>query len=330
MARRRSFERRLRRALVLFAALPSLVLVGLGAYGLSRTARLTDAVGAWERVGGSGTELIHRAEASGDTALAAAAARHREELESSITNARRWRYLLGRAVALVPLAGVILAGLLALLAVRASRSIGRRLSRPVDELVGWAGLVARREPLPAPAERPVRDEFAVLRDAFRDMAAELEVSRARELEAERARTWVDVARRVAHELKNPLTPMRFALRTLERTAPEQPAAREALEVMQTESARLEELARTFAQLGRMPEGPQSEIDLREMLSYLLRTHLPPEAQARLDAPDGLPAGTVFLDARPSAGGYPAVVPDDHGGAVAAVRELVAHGHRRIA
>jgi LacI family transcriptional regulator len=50
----------------------------------------------------------------------------------------------------------------------------------------------------------------------------------------------------------------------------------------------------------------------------------------LDAPAGLPAGSVFLDARPAAGGYPAVVPDDHGGAVAAVRELVAHGHRRIA
>ena len=50
----------------------------------------------------------------------------------------------------------------------------------------------------------------------------------------------------------------------------------------------------------------------------------------VDPPAGLPEGTVFLDARPSSGGFPAVVPDDHGGAVAAVRELVAQGHRRIA
>ena len=49
----------------------------------------------------------------------------------------------------------------------------------------------------------------------------------------------------------------------------------------------------------------------------------------VDAPPELPPGTVFLDARPRDGGFPAVVPDDHGGAVAAVRELVAHGHRRI-
>lgn len=48
------------------------------------------------------------------------------------------------------------------------------------------------------------------------------------------------------------------------------------------------------------------------------------------APRGLPAGSVFLDARPSAGGFPAVVPDDHAGAVSAVQELVDRGHRRIA
>jgi signal transduction histidine kinase len=82
--------------------------------------------------------------------------------------------------------------------------------------------------------------------------------------------------------------MRFALRTLQRTAPDREDAREALEVMEAESARLEELARTFAQLGRMPEGPPSEIDLRELLEYLLRSHLPPSVQSSIDAPEGLP------------------------------------------
>ncbi|PFG44473.1 LacI family transcriptional regulator [Isoptericola jiangsuensis] len=50
----------------------------------------------------------------------------------------------------------------------------------------------------------------------------------------------------------------------------------------------------------------------------------------VEAPAGLPTGTVFLDCRPSGGGFPAVVPDDRQGGVAAVRELVAAGHRRIA
>ena len=49
-----------------------------------------------------------------------------------------------------------------------------------------------------------------------------------------------------------------------------------------------------------------------------------------DLPQGLPPGTVFLDGRPAGGGFPAVVPDDRGGAVAAVQHLVDAGHRRIA
>ena len=50
----------------------------------------------------------------------------------------------------------------------------------------------------------------------------------------------------------------------------------------------------------------------------------------VEPPPRLPTGSVFLDARPLGGGFPAVVPDDHGGAVAAVQELVDQGHRRIA
>ncbi|HEX8395060.1 MAG TPA: HAMP domain-containing sensor histidine kinase [Longimicrobium sp.] len=286
--RRKPFERRLRRALLLFSVLPSLLVMGVGTFMLSRSVRLNDAVGAWERVGRSGAELVQRAEQSGDTALARAAAVHRAELEESITNARRWEYLLRRGLGLIPLAGLAAGALLAVLAMRASRRIGRRLSAPVEELADWAGMIGQGQPLPAPHGRSTSDEFAVLRNALRRMASELETSRERALEAERARTWIGMARRVAHELKNPLTPIRFALRTLERAAPPREDAREALEVLAAESARLEELARTFAQLGRMPEGPPSEIDLQEMLDYLRRTHLPAELPSSMEAADGTP------------------------------------------
>ncbi|HEX8674960.1 MAG TPA: HAMP domain-containing sensor histidine kinase, partial [Longimicrobium sp.] len=169
--------------------------------------------------------------------------------------------------------------------------------QPVEELVGWAGLVARGQALPDDDEgRQGNDEFGVLRDALRTMARELDEARARELEAERMRTWVAMARRVAHELKNPLTPIRFALRTLERGGAGTPAEREALETLGEESARLEELARSFAQFGRLPEGPQSEVDLRELLEYLLRTHLPAGSEPRLRLPVELPMVRGHYDA----------------------------------
>jgi DNA-binding LacI/PurR family transcriptional regulator len=50
----------------------------------------------------------------------------------------------------------------------------------------------------------------------------------------------------------------------------------------------------------------------------------------VETPEGLPDRTVFLDCRPADGTRPAVVPDEVAGGRAAVRELLAAGHRRIA
>jgi signal transduction histidine kinase len=128
------------------------------------------------------------------------------------------------------------------------------------------------------------------------MADEIAVSRVRALEAERARTWVSMARGVAHELKNSLTPLQLALRALGTGAGKDAAMREPLEVATAESARLEELARSFAHFGHLPEGPMSEIDLKEQLDYLLRTHLPPGIEYRLKAPVDLPRVHAHHDA----------------------------------
>jgi signal transduction histidine kinase len=290
MAPRRSFERRLRTSLLLFSLLPALLLLAAGAWAVGGAFSLGDSAEAWDRVAESGGALIEKAERSHDPALRAAARTHRQELSHSVVQSRRWDYLVRRGVYVIPLAALLLGALLFWLAMRAARGMAHGLSRPVGELAGWAGRVARGEPLPPPGPEVAGEtgEFGILREAFRKMAAELEASRARELEQERTRTWIAMARRVAHELKNPLTPMRFAVRTLERTPPATEAEREAREVIAAESERLEEVARAFAQFGRLPEGPASEVDLREMLDYLLRTHLPPETHPRLRAPVDLP------------------------------------------
>jgi signal transduction histidine kinase len=295
---RRTFRRRVRLSLVLFSLAPTLLLSALGAYAVAEALAVTDSIATWDRVAASGSVLLKRAEASNDPALVAAARAHRAELSASVVQARRWEYLVRHALALIPLAAAAIILILVWLARRASRGIAAELAKPVAELAEWSGRVARREPLPPPDERERREtaEFTVLRDAFRTMATELETSRERELEQERMRTWIGMARRVAHELKNPLTPMRLAIRTLERSQPRDEAEREAREVIMAESERLEELSRAFAQFGRLPEGPMSEIDLRELLDYLLRTHLRPELSPRLRAPVDLPPVRGHYDA----------------------------------
>ncbi|HET7274683.1 MAG TPA: HAMP domain-containing sensor histidine kinase [Longimicrobiaceae bacterium] len=289
MPRRKSFERRLLLALVLFSLAPSLLLIGIGTFLLSETVSLSASAAAWERVAASGRGVLEAAERSGDSTLAAAALRHREELSASLVQSSRWEYLNERALEVIPIVAILLALVLVWLAFRSAHAMARELASPIRELVDWSAMIAREEALPPPVsgDRTDLSEFGVLHDAFRNMAGELALSRARALEAERARTWVNMARSVAHELKNPLTPLRLAIRTLQRRAPGLPDA-EALDVLETESRRLEELAHSFAQFGHLPEGPTSEIDLRELFDYLLRAHLPEAVSSRLRAPVDLP------------------------------------------
>jgi signal transduction histidine kinase len=121
---------------------------------------------------------------------------------------------------------------------------------------------------------------------MRDMAGELDLGRMRALEAERSAALRESARQVAHELKNPLTPIRFAVERLRRDAA--PALAETVEVLAIESQRLENMARSFAQFGRLPEGPRAEVDVGELARYTARATIPPEIDVRVDVADDVP------------------------------------------
>jgi signal transduction histidine kinase len=178
-------------------------------------------------------------------------------------------------------------GVLAVVASRVAAHLSRQLSRPLNEVVGWAGLIAKGLPIPdQPPRKPGAPEFAILRRRVRQMADELDAARETELEAERLSAFREAARRVAHELKNPLTPIRFAVSRLKRDVPA--ALAETVEVLETESERLETLARTFAQFGRLPEGPPSEIDVPELVRYTARATVPEHIPVTVTAVDSVP------------------------------------------
>jgi signal transduction histidine kinase len=213
---------------------------------------------------------------------------HLAEVSSSVSLARRaetfLRYYTAGFAALILLLGV---GVI-YAAVNLAGHLSRQLSRPIDELVGWTQLIRRREPLPDPdgPSPPARGapEFEALRQALRELAQALATARERELEAERLRAFREVARRVAHEIKNPLTSMRIAVDQLERLGGlADGRSATAVQVLAAETDRLERLAKEFSEFGRMPEGPQSEVDLRELLEELARTGVPPGVDVRLTA-----------------------------------------------
>ena len=256
------------------AVVPVAVLIVAGTIGLGEAASNLGTAGPWTPVAESGQALLESIEntAIEDSTVAVAAREHQETLTNSVRLSRVYVVLIERALQLLPLLAVVIALLIGALAFYGARRLSRGLSRPIHDLVGWTKRIAKHEPLPDPNTDEGREvrEFATLRTSLRDMATELEEGRRREVEQARLRSWTEMARRVAHELKNPLTPMRIAAVTVARM--DDPSAATAGEVLIEEISRLDEMARTFSQFGRMPEGPPSQVDMKELLTALSEQH----------------------------------------------------------
>lgn len=293
--KRLNFRTRVLLYLVLFAVVPSTVLMLGGAAVVSSTLPVLSGSRAWDNVAATGRRAIDAVRRAPLTpAQRAAVDAHEQELAASLVQAKRYSYITSRAVVLVVVFALVGSALLALLASRVAGHLSRQLSRPLSEIVEWAELIARGRELPEGPPRRGAPEFAVLRSRMRKMAHELAAARKRELEAERLEAFRETARRVAHELKNPLTPIQLAVARLKREA--DPRLAEVVEVLETESRRLEEMARSFSQFGRLPEGPAADVDLGELARYASRSIVPEHIPVTVEVDEGVPLVKGHYDA----------------------------------
>jgi len=283
--------------LSLFAIVPAALLTILWSGTASSVISLVSGRAAWESAAASGQKAIDAVKkthlTAHDRSLVEA---HERELSASLEQARRYSFLASRATRVVIALALFSLILFGFLGLRAAGHLSRQMSRPLDEIVRWTGLIERGEPLPPKSAQPARGapEFSLLRDRMHDMADAIETGRKREAEAERLRAYRESARRVAHELKNPLTPIRFALSRLRRDAPAE--LQDTIDVLEIESQRLERIAKAFAQFGRLPEGPSAEIDIDELLRYAASSSVPEGIDARVHADDDLPRVVGHHDA----------------------------------
>jgi len=291
---RAPFRTRLFAMLLLFALVPTVTVTLVWAGAATRTLSLFSARSAWERIAQSGDDTYRIVSSAPLTAdQRAALDRHQAELQQSAQLARRFDFVTGRSIRLVLVGAVLVVALVAVGASRVAGHLSRQLSRPLDELVGWTGLIRSGRAIPANVDRRGPPEFEVLRSGMRTMAEELETGRRRALEAERAEAFRESARRFAHELKNPLTPIRFAVDRLRRSAPDE--LRDTVEVLAEEASRLEVMARSFAQFGRLPDGPPAEVDVAEMVTRVAESTVPEWITLELACEPGLPLVTGFYE-----------------------------------
>ena len=115
------------------------------------------------------------------------------------------------------------------------------------------------------------DEIAELVNEYNLMLEELSISATRIAKSERESAWREMARQVAHEIKNPLTPMKLSVQLLERSQRNgDPDFNERFEntartlIEQIDS--LSSIASEFSQFARMPEGRIELVNLNERIN----------------------------------------------------------------
>jgi nitrogen fixation/metabolism regulation signal transduction histidine kinase len=141
-----------------------------------------------------------------------------------------------------------------------ARITARRIGRPVAELARSADRLAEGDLSHRAAVR-ADDEIGHLVTAFNRMAAEIERSRADLLRAERIAAWRDVAQRIAHEIRNPLTPVKLAVHRLRGRMERDSEAQESLRSIAEEVESLQRIAETFSEFAKLPEPRFERIDL---------------------------------------------------------------------
>jgi nitrogen fixation/metabolism regulation signal transduction histidine kinase len=114
------------------------------------------------------------------------------------------------------------------------------------------------------------DEIADLARAFNRMVGEVESSRARIEYLQRIGAWQEMARRLAHEIKNPLTPIQLAVQEIHRRYSEGDASYKklldtTLEIVEDEVGTLRRLVGEFSSFARLPHATLTPADLGEFL-----------------------------------------------------------------
>lgn len=281
------FRTRLLVILLAFALAPAILLTLVWSGTISTAVPLMTGSGGWDRVTSTGRAAIAVAR---DQRLTPAEQRivdaHERELGTSLEQSLRQRYVTERAAQVVAVLALVTLVLFGIIASKVAGHLSRQLSRPLDELVRWAELISHGEPLPDRASGKGAPEFETLRVRMRRMASEIAEGRRHAIEQERLQTLRESARQFAHELKNPLTPIRFAVDRIAAGAP--PEMAESVDVLKTETRRLERMARSFADFGRLPAGAVAEIDVGELVGYSAGASVPRGFALELDIAPDLP------------------------------------------
>ncbi len=190
-------------------------------------------------------------------------------------------------------------GGVALLALLLGVWISRGVTRRIANLAAGTERVAKGD-LDFEIRASGGDEIEELIRRFNRMLRALNDAQRRIIDLEKISGWQDFARRLAHEIKNPLTPIRLAVQELKRRAPEdQPKLKKLLidvsEVVEDETSRLTRLVNEFSQFARLPDVSAHREDMGGFLEDFMRAYNGFEGRVGLELPSSRLYAEIDVD-----------------------------------
>ncbi len=166
--------------------------------------------------------------------------------------------------------------------------LGVWLSRSVTKRVNALAKATRQAGAGNLAVRvPTRgsDEIGLLAQSFNSMLDEIQRSRDRIVYLEKVSSWQEIARRLAHEIKNPLTPIQLVIQELHRSyRGDDPVfvgkLKDALEIVEDEVGALRRMVETFSEFARMPAAAPTPGELNNFVAEFLKHN--PQLSERIE------------------------------------------------
>jgi two-component system nitrogen regulation sensor histidine kinase NtrY len=204
--------------------------------------------------------------------------------------------------------GVAATGIL--FAIALSMWIAARISRPIEELARAAEEVAHGN-WETRVRVHSRDEVGTLARSFNHMTSELTGQREKLIQSERVAAWRELARRLAHELKNPLFPLQLTVENLVRARGLSEEVfdevfRESTQTLSMEIANLKTIIGRFSDFSKMPRPQLEPVDAGDAIVRVAKLYFPGLAatealtgiDSRIECRIDLGASPLLIDADP--------------------------------
>jgi nitrogen fixation/metabolism regulation signal transduction histidine kinase len=174
-----------------------------------------------------------------------------------------------------------------------SRSVTRRVANLVK-----ATRQAAKGDLNARVSVRSRDEIGSLSESFNRMMDEIQRGRDRIVYLEKISSWQEIARRLAHEIKNPLTPIQLAVQELHRSyRGDDPQflskLNDSVEIVEEEVGTLRRMVETFSEFAKMPAVQAVPVELNAFVTEFIKHS--PHISSRVEFKPGPHLVGVRLD-----------------------------------